>query len=209
MEGSDDNCKSINSTEHQTSESSSLNLSKTENANNVMNNHPMRVEYDPESMWFDYQALFDQTKIWVLHDYPKILEEVETIPVQHTDFEKNTLDKKALFGDYVDNHLIYAACIGSDPAIGELLSRSAEYLSKYGCECSQDDDNYLTVFHNFKFLLAISAQFSYFDNCAYRKEYLILAGKYNNNNLVPDNIGGKYITSIDDSQLYKVLTPIF
>ena len=65
------------------------------------------------------------------------------------------------------------------------------------------------MFHNFKFLLAISAQFSYFDNCAYRKEYLILAGKYNNNNLVPDNIGGKYITSIDDSQLYKVLMPIF
>jgi len=64
MEGSDDNCKSINSTEHQTSESSSLNLSKTESASSFMNNYPMRIEYDPESMWFDYQALFDQTKNW-------------------------------------------------------------------------------------------------------------------------------------------------
>ena len=42
MEGSDDDCKSINSTEHQTSESSSLNLSRTESASNIMNNHPMR-----------------------------------------------------------------------------------------------------------------------------------------------------------------------
>ena len=27
----------------------------------LMNNHPMRIEYEPEIMWFDYQALFDQT----------------------------------------------------------------------------------------------------------------------------------------------------
>ncbi len=92
MEGSDDNCKSINSTEHQTSESSSLNLSKTESASSFMNNYPMRIEYDPEIMWFDYQALFDQTKNWVLHNDPIFkIKEFETIPVQHTDFEKKTL----------------------------------------------------------------------------------------------------------------------
>ena len=107
MEGSDDDCKSINSTEHQTSESSSLNLSRTESASNVMNHHPIRIEYEPESMWFDYQALFDQTKIWVLHNDPIFkIKEFETIPVQHIDFEKNTLAKEVLFGDKVHNTLI-------------------------------------------------------------------------------------------------------
>ena len=54
-----------NSTEHQTSGSSSLNISRTESTSSISN--PMRIEYDPKNMWFDYQALFDQTKNWVLH----------------------------------------------------------------------------------------------------------------------------------------------
>jgi len=63
------------------------------------------------------------------------------------------------------------------------------------------------LFYNFKFLLAKSVQFSC-DDSYYRKEYLILAGKFHNNIPVPDNIGKEYITSIDGSQLYKVMMPI-
>ena len=106
-----------NSTEHQTSGSSSLNISRTESTSSISN--PMRIEYDPKNMWFDYQALFDQTKNWVLH-YDFKIKEFEKIPVKHTDFEKNTLAKKALFGDKVDNKLINDICRGFVPAIGDI-----------------------------------------------------------------------------------------
>ena len=140
-------------------------------------------------MWFDYQALFDQTKIWVLHNDPIFkIKEFETIPVQHIDFEKNTLAKKVLFGDKVHNTLINAACNGFYPAIGDILVRSAIYLEKlekHKCECSQID--YLCLIYNFKFLLAIYVQFSY-DDSEYRKEYLRLAGENPKNIPVPDNM---------------------
>ena len=171
-----------------------------------MNNHPMTIEYDPESMWFDYQALFDQTKIWVLYNEPIFqIKKYETIPVQHTDFEKNTLAKK-VFGDKVNNTQINDACNGFYPAISSILAGSTEYLAKHGSECSQDD--YLLLIYNFKFLLAICVQFSY-DDSEYRKEYLRFAGENPKNIPVPDNIGIEYISSIDDTQLYKVIMPIF
>jgi len=170
-----------------------------------MNNHPMRIEYDPESMWFDYQALFDQTKNWVLHYDSPIFKKLETILVQHTDFEENTLAKKA-FGDKINNTLINAACNGFYPAISSILAESAEYLAKHGSECSQDD--YLLLIYNFKLLLAICIQFSY-DDSEYRKEYLRFAGENPKNFPVPDNIGREYISSIDNDQLYKVIMPIF
>ena len=112
MEGSDNDDKSINSTEHQTPGSSNLNISRIESTNSISN--PIRIEYDPEEMWLDYQSLFDQTKNWVLH-YDFKLQEFKTIPVQHTDFEKNTLAKKALFGDEIDNELINDVCKGFVP----------------------------------------------------------------------------------------------
>jgi len=46
----------MNITEIQTSGNSSVNISSTESTSSIINNHTMRIEYDPESMWFDYQA---------------------------------------------------------------------------------------------------------------------------------------------------------
>ena len=53
--------------------------------------NPDRIQYSPDDMWFDYQALFDQTKNFILLLKKK---EFEHIWVNHTDFEKNTLLKK-------------------------------------------------------------------------------------------------------------------
>ena len=44
----------------------SLNISRAGNTSSITNNHQMRIEYDPEHMWFDYQALFDQTILTIL-----------------------------------------------------------------------------------------------------------------------------------------------
>ena len=204
MEGSDDDGKSINSTEHQTSGSSSLNISRNESTNSISN--PIRIKYDPENMWFDYQALFDQTKNWVLH-YDFKMQEFKTIPVQHTDFERNTLAKKVLFGDKVDNKLINDVCNGFVPAIGDITKKLMNYLAKYEDNMSNEDLN--KSFYNMKFLLTTRVQFSYGKNNEYYMVYSRMANNINQNNLIPSNLGREYTASIDDYQLANALLPIF
>ena len=202
MECSDDEGKSINSTEHETSGSISLNISRTESTNSISN--PSRIEYDPENMWFDYQALFDQTKNWVLH-YDFKMQELKTIPVQHTDFEQNTLAKKALFGDKVDNNIINDICEGFVPAIGDMIDKLFKYI-----QCEEDkynNDDRQVMWYNFMFLLAIRVQFSYGNN-AYYKKYAEIAEIYNNSNIIPSNIGREYTSLINDKQFYNVLLPL-
>ena len=55
-----------------------------------MNNHNIRIEYDSENMWFDYQALFDKTR-------NRILGLNDDIKVRHTDFKENQLARLNLF----------------------------------------------------------------------------------------------------------------
>ena len=78
-------------------------------------------------MWFDYQALFDQTKNWVLH-YDFKIKEFETVQVQHTDFEQNILARKALLGEKIDDTLINDVCSGFVPTIGKVLVNLFEYI---------------------------------------------------------------------------------
>ena len=158
MEGSDNDGKSINSIK--------MNV-----------NNQRRVEYDPENMWFDYQALFDQTKNWVLH-YDFKIEEFKTIPVQHTDFEKNTLSKKVLFGDKVDNELINSVCNGFVPEIFNMVIKLFNYaqLEKY----KGDREKIQKVWYNFLLLLAIKVQFTFGNNNGFYYKYVEIAGILNN-----------------------------
>ena len=96
---------------------------------NKMNNdiHSIRIEYD--HIWFDYQALFDQKKKLVL-PYDFKIKEFETIPVQHTDLEKNTFAKKALFEDKVNYNFINDICTGFAPTIIKALFNLFEYMNK-------------------------------------------------------------------------------
>ena len=126
MEGSDDDCNSINSTEHQTSGSSSLNISRTESTNSVMNSHQMRIEYNPENMWFDYQALFDKTR-------NRILGLNDDIKVRHTDFKANQLARLVVFSNYDDNLI-------------------KDYLSEI---INGDTTGYLTIVSNFQRAIAL------------------------------------------------------
>ena len=48
------------------------------------------IIYDPEKMWFDYQALFDKTR-------NRILGLNDNIKVKHTDFKENYLARLVIF----------------------------------------------------------------------------------------------------------------
>ncbi|MBR1944287.1 MAG: hypothetical protein IJ848_02325 [Alphaproteobacteria bacterium] len=81
----DDNDDECNSKEDQVS------CGWIENIKKQMNSGP-RVEYDPHTMWFDYQALFEKTR-------NAVLEIKDDIKVEHTEFSENDVARKALFGD--------------------------------------------------------------------------------------------------------------
>ena len=56
----------------------------------MVDNCTRKVQYNPEKMWFDYQALFDKTR-------NKILGKTDNIKVKYTDFDKNIIAKQAIF----------------------------------------------------------------------------------------------------------------
>ena len=93
--------KSMNDTDCEKSGNNILNISRNNSINNIRrDNNIRRVKYNPDKMWFYYQALFDQTKNWVLlYDLSFRTQDFLIIPVDHTDFETNNLAKKALFKD--------------------------------------------------------------------------------------------------------------
>ena len=135
MKDSKDDCKSINITEHKKSGRSTLNIIRTWRTSS---NDPVRVEYNPDYMWFDYQALFDQTKIWVLHHELKIKEFVKVL-VQHTDFEKNDLVKKILFKNYIDNTLINDICSLIFLEMQKVLKILIKHLDGHAKDYNNDD----------------------------------------------------------------------
>ena len=178
-------------------------MSRTESTNSISN--LVRIEYDPENMWFDYQALFDQTKNWVLH-YDFKMQEFKTIPVQHTDFEKNTLAKKILFGDKVNDELVNDICNGFVPAIGKMIDKLFEYIKLE--KKKSNSENLQKMWYNYLLLLAIRVQFLYGNNEYYEK-YTEIAGIYNNSNIIPSNIGREYTSLINDQQFYNIILPIW
>ena len=202
----DEDNNSMNATDCETSGNSSLNISRNNSINNNRrDNNIRRVKYNPDKMWFDYQALFDQSKNWVLHyDLNFRTQEFLKIPVNHTNFETNNLARKALFKDKKNDELINDVCAGFPPAIGEILNNLSEYHDKFRDNISQED--YSTLLYNFKFLLAIRVQFSYGNNNGYYKLYSNIAGLLKKS--IPNLLGREFTLLIDDEQLYKIFLPI-
>lgn len=202
----DEDNNSMNATDCETSGNSSLNISRNNSINNNRrDNNIRRIKYNPNKMWFDYQALFDQSKNWVLHyDLSFRTQEFLKIPVNHTIFETNNLARKALFKDKKNDELINDVCAGFPPAIGEILDNLSEYHDKFRDKISQED--YSTLLYNFKFLLAIRVQFSYGNNNGYYKLYSNIAGLLKKS--IPNLLGREFTLLIDDEQLYKIFLPI-
>lgn len=113
----------------------------------VLNNNP-KVEYNPDEMWFDYQALFDKTKLAILG----IDNDIE---VKHTDFSQNDIARTALFGnsEYKDK-------------LSEMLSGNIDAQSDaayYVFNSYQDErDVWLAndMIVNYKYLISVVASLS-------------------------------------------------
>ncbi len=131
-----------------------------DNTNNMDNNKEKKVPYDPNIMWFDYQALYDKTKSIVL-------EENTNIKVEHTDFETNTLARTVLGIENKNCLVIVDTLSGVDAAQMSLLSKMCKYLdnnymSNVNNDCNTatkqySGKNFYIVHYNYICLLAIIA----------------------------------------------------
>ncbi|MBR1944460.1 MAG: hypothetical protein IJ848_03220 [Alphaproteobacteria bacterium] len=148
------------------------NLSLQSEIDDVVLHCTKRVEYNPDEMWFDYQALFDKTK-------NKILGKKDNIIVRHVNFDKNTIAKDALFSTHklVDYKLLNNAINGNIDAQHFMLENILDYLRFEHC----NDEN-SEVICNYKYLLSILVTFGNYSSLL-KGEYMCFAN--NNYKYVP------------------------
>ena len=110
-----DDSRSINSTEGKTSF-----IGSVWSVNN-MDNGP-RVEYEPDKMWFDYQALFDKTK-------SVVLEQNIDIEVKHTDFHHDDLARNATGIKDNNSRILKEALSGDIDTQSKILENIIDYYA--------------------------------------------------------------------------------
>ena len=72
----------------------------------MVDNCTRKVKYNPDIMWFDYQALFDKTR-------NKVFGKTDNIEVKHVDFTKNTIARNGVFDSYeIDTNMLNKALEG-------------------------------------------------------------------------------------------------
>ena len=120
-----------------------------EEIKNMVDNCTKQLNYNPEIMWFDYQALFDKTR-------NKILGKSDNITVKHTDFEKNAKARKGVFdSEEVDTNFLNRILDG-DLGGQAYVTNNLYYLSR-----ENDDD----MFTNFCFFLTIKIALGTCEEC--------------------------------------------
>ena len=106
----------------------------------MVDNCTRKVKYNPDIMWFDYQALFDKTR-------NKVLGKTDNIKVKHVDFNKNVIARKAVFdSDEIDTNMLNKALDGDLNSLGKIKENLYYYYR-------QDNDN--DAYTNFLYFLTI------------------------------------------------------
>ena len=125
------------------------------------------VAYDPIKMWFDYNALFNQTK-------NKIIGNKDSIEVKCADFNKNTIARDVVFGNNqkCDNKLLERVLDGDIKSQCLILNNMLDYLNFEFCR----KDNYIEqgAIDNYKYLLSIVVTFGEYSSLL-QKEYFEFA----------------------------------
>ena len=108
------------------------------------------IEYNPNIMWFDYQALYENRRNFVIKNFlGKSTYKFED-NIKHPDFNNNSLAKKSIMNGNLDNNINYQTN-------------------------KNNINNYYVLQYNYRCLLAIIVQFSGVREKIYRKEYCNLA----------------------------------
>ena len=151
-----------------------------------------KVDYKPDRMWFDYQALFDKTR-------NNILEIEDEIEVENN-ASKNELAKKIMSFENSD-FIVEQALLGETWAQDEIMNHIESYVSNNypRNESALLDKNYCEIDYNYKHLLGIVASLSQIGNEIAKKRYFAIV-KY-----IPVDF---YIYDIMDLSFSNIMDPI-
>ena len=125
----------------------------------MVDNCTRKVQYNPEKMWFDYQALFDKTR-------NKILGKTDNIKVKYTDFDKNIIAKQAVFNsDKIDMNMLSKALDGDLNTQFEISNR----LYMYSTNDTISFNDQEIVYINYLYLLTIQIALDEYDFHIYNR----------------------------------------
>lgn len=111
----------------------------------MVDNCTRTVKYNPDMMWFDYQALFDKTR-------NKVLGKTDDIKVKHTDFAKNFIARNGVFsGNEINTNMLNKALDGDLDSQNEI----SYSLWKYSNNDMISYNDQETVYINHLYLLTI------------------------------------------------------
>ena len=83
-----------------------ISLMSKQDIRKMVDNCTRKVKYNPDIMWFDYQALFDKTR-------DKVFGKTDNIEVKHVDFTKNSIAKNGVFdSDEIETNMLNKALEG-------------------------------------------------------------------------------------------------
>ena len=175
----------INSTEKQTSVSGSI-LS----VNNM--NDGSRVEYEPDKMWFDYQALFDKTK-------SVVLEQNIDIEVKHTAFHHDDLARNATGIKNNNSYVLKEVLLGNIDKQCEVLKNMNHYYENgsYG-DVFYDYSIYKSNY--FSLLGIVSSLCNLQDTYNVRKQCIEYIG------YLPDALSERNVAKIKYCDIMKLLS---
>ena len=138
------------------------------------------IEYNPDIMWFDYQALYENRRNFVIKNFlGKSTYKFED-NIKHPDFNNNSLAKESIMNGNLDNNTINNALIGEYVALTEIIENLKKSINKYKNDINYQTNknninNYYVLQYNYRCLLAIIVQFAGLREKTYRKEYCNLA----------------------------------
>ena len=158
-----------------------------------------KVNYDPNYIWFDYQALFDKTK-------DKILKKDNDTKIYHADFIENNLARDAVFGTDLENGFNYSRDFLNEILNGNVCSfffaygNCCELLDKKNQDYNPDEIKQCKL--NSTFFLVLVVSFSNKYNDARMEDYTKISKGY-----IPTSLK-ESTRNINEMNLYEIIAPL-
>ena len=170
-------------------------------------NNCKSITYNPEIMWFDYPALFEQRRQWILNNFLGSTKEYKKYKIKHTNLKVKSLARDAIINGDVDDNIISSALNGEYSSLVKIIENIKKYMTnfKYDSDIhsiNNSMNNRFILQYNYRCLLAIIVQFAGVREKLYRNEYSNLVQQ------IPLNFYMQEKNSINEVQFDTIVQPL-
>ncbi len=197
---SDCSTSSVINNNSSTANDSCTNLKKK----NINDNNCKEITYNPDIMWFDYPALFEQRRKFVLHNFLGNVKQYDKCKIKHINLRSPSLAKDAIINGGVDINTIDSALNGDYSSLTNILENIRKYMRSFRCDSNDYsmNNNSNILQYNYRCLLAIVVQFSGVREKRYRNEYCNLVQN------IPSNFYMQNEYAINKVQFDTIVQPL-